>query len=71
MTRRLSHGWFWPALIAITIAGIVRIVGTYDTISQSSDEPFHLMAGLEWLEDGTYTLDPMTPPPGSLEACER
>lgn len=51
------------ALIAAIIAsGCFRIVSTYDHFWQTWDEPFHLAAGLEWWEQGSYTYERMHPP---------
>ena len=42
--------------------GCARIVSTYHVFSQTTDEPAHLATGMEWLERGTYTLEPLHPP---------
>lgn len=42
--------------------GILRIVSTYGTLSQTVDEPSHLAGGLEWWDRGTYGFEPMHPP---------
>lgn len=47
------------ALIAIPL---LRIIATYAVFSQTSDEPFHVAAGLEWLTTGTYDRDVEHPP---------
>ena len=48
-------------LILLAI-GVVRIVSTYSTFSETWDEPAHVATGMEWLQSGTYTLEPMHPP---------
>ncbi len=42
--------------------GAARIISTYQVFSQTSDEPAHLVTGMEWLERGTYTFEPLHPP---------
>jgi hypothetical protein len=42
--------------------GIARIVSTYDVFSETWDEVAHVAAGMEWLQNGSYTLEPMHPP---------
>jgi hypothetical protein len=51
-------------LLALTfvIVAVLRIVIAYGDTSQGFDEPAHIACGLEWLERGTYTLDPLHPP---------
>jgi hypothetical protein len=42
--------------------GAARIISTYKVFSQTTDEPAHLITGMEWLQRGTYTLEPLHPP---------
>jgi hypothetical protein len=42
--------------------GVARIVSTYKVFSQTTDEPAHLITGMEWLQRGTYTFEPLHPP---------
>ncbi len=42
--------------------GAVRIASTYRVTSQGYDEPGHIAAGMEWLDRGTYVIDPFHPP---------
>ncbi len=41
---------------------VVRIVSTYHVFSQTSDEPAHIATGMEWLQWGTYSFEPLHPP---------
>jgi hypothetical protein len=41
---------------------VVRIVSTYHVLSQAYDEPATIAAGMEWLDKGTYGMDPFHPP---------
>jgi hypothetical protein len=50
------------ALFFFAGVGTARIVSTYHTFSQTTDEPAHLVTGLELLVRGTYTLEPLHPP---------
>ncbi|SPF37912.1 conserved membrane hypothetical protein [Candidatus Sulfotelmatobacter kueseliae] len=49
----------WSAVVA---ASVLRIVATYPNTAQAYDEPGHVAAGIEFLDKGTYTLDPVHPP---------
>ena len=51
----------WLASTLILIASL-RIVATYKVLSHTTDEPAHLAAGLEWIENGTYTYEDQHPP---------
>jgi hypothetical protein len=54
----------FAGLACFLLAGIgaARIISTYHVLSQTSDEPAHVATGMEWLERGTYTLEPLHPP---------
>lgn len=41
---------------------ILRIASTYRIFSQTSDEPFHIAAGFQWLTSRQYDLDAEHPP---------
>jgi hypothetical protein len=60
MTRR----WLPPAVVLVTFVGIglARIAATYPVFSQTWDEPAHIAAGMEWIDRGTYTYEPLHPP---------
>lgn len=52
------------ALLAglLTLLAVFRIAATYPFTSQGYDEPGHIAAGMEWLDHGTYLIDPYHPP---------
>jgi hypothetical protein len=52
------------AVIALLLAAIggLRVADTWRRFSQTYDEPFHIVMGLEWLERGTYRLEVQHPP---------
>src|SRR5271165_4451529 len=50
------------ALFLLAAIGVARIVSTYHVFSQTTDEPAHVATGMEWLEHGTYTFEPLHPP---------
>ncbi len=54
----------WAVGLAIlsTLIGTIRIVVSYSHTAQSFDEPCHVAAGIEYLDRGTYLLDPVHPP---------
>lgn len=49
-------------LCILICVGVLRIVSTYHTFSQTADEPAHVATGMEWLERGTYTFETLHPP---------
>lgn len=49
-------------LLIATAIGTGCIVSTYSTLSSTWDEPTHLSAGLEFLQDGRYALQTENPP---------
>ncbi len=49
------------ALVLVFIASL-RIVSTYRVLNHTTDEPAHLAAGIEWLQNGTYTYEDQHPP---------
>jgi hypothetical protein len=53
-----------PGLLALVLVLIAsaRIVATYRVLSHTTDEPAHLAAGIEWVENGTYTYEDQHPP---------
>ncbi len=56
--RRASVG----AFVVLAALGVARIVATYPVFSQTTDEPAHVAAGMEWLQRGSYTFEPLHPP---------
>ncbi|HEY9505011.1 MAG TPA: hypothetical protein VIQ27_03485 [Gemmatimonadales bacterium] len=48
-------------LVACVVVGAVRIVWTYPGFNQTWDEPAHVAAGMQWLERGDYTYEPLHP----------
>src|SRR5258708_20006680 len=64
-----SHSATAVALFLVLVA-VGRIVSTYHAFSQAYDEPAHIACGMEWLDKGTFTLEPQPPPlprnPGRL-----
>ena len=49
-------------LVVLSLLALVRIVAGYSSTSQAFDEPAHVAAGMEWLDRGTYVIDPLHPP---------
>jgi Dolichyl-phosphate-mannose-protein mannosyltransferase len=60
-----------PELLAalLLLIAVVRIVSTYHVLSQAYDEPATVGAGMEWLDKGTYALDPFHPPLARVAAA--
>lgn len=46
----------------LAVVAVGRIVSTYHVFSQSTDEPDSVAPGMEWLQYGTYTFEPLHPP---------
>lgn len=53
-----------PAILCTFLAAIaiLRIAATYRIFSQAYDEPADIVAGMEWLDKGRYTLNLEHPP---------
>jgi hypothetical protein len=49
-------------LVVCLAIGAGRIVATYPVFNQTWDEPAHVAAGMEWLDRGSYTYEPLHPP---------
>src|SRR5215510_12063701 len=50
------------ALLILVLAGVIRIASTYPTFCQTTDEPVHIAAGLQFAKQGRYLLDLEHPP---------
>ena len=49
-------------VVLVTLIAIVRVVLVDKSIPQGFDEPCHIAAGIKWLDQRDYTLDPIHPP---------
>jgi hypothetical protein len=56
------HSFIAIAVALLALIAVGRIVYTYRVTSVAWDEPCHIAAGIEWIDKGTYTLDPIHPP---------
>jgi hypothetical protein len=56
--------WLSPRLLVVAFLtiGVARIVSTYHVFNQTWDEPAHVAAGMQWLDRGQYTYEPLHPP---------
>ena len=61
LSRFRSRGAACAAL-ALSLVAVGRIAATWPVFSQTFDEPFHLAAGMEWWQSGSYTLEALHPP---------
>ena len=59
--RRISRSSA-AILLLLTFVAVVRLLPTYTTFNQTFDEPFHIAAGMEWLDKGAYTSELQHPP---------
>ena len=53
-------------LLVVMLLFVGRIASTYRVFSETSDESFHIGAGLEYLQFGRYTFEPQHPPLGRV-----
>jgi len=50
------------AATALVLLSMARVASTWHELSETSDEPAHVRAGLEWLDRGTYRFSTVDPP---------
>lgn len=55
-------GYVVLAVGFLILIAVTRILLTYKVTAQAFDEPCHVGAAIEFLDKGTYTLDPVHPP---------
>ena len=69
--RELRFPRVLTSLIAVLSATVATglIVHTYSVFSQSYDEGAHLACGMEWLDRGTYSFEPLHPPLARVAAA--
>jgi hypothetical protein len=48
--------------MVVVLGCVLAIISTYGRISQTWDEPNHIATGVEWLQDGTYSMWTENPP---------
>ncbi len=63
--KKLKTGKFGNINLVIAfliIVSLLRITSTYGVFWQTSDEPAHVAAGMEWLSLGKYTYEHLHPP---------
>jgi hypothetical protein len=48
--------------LVLTSAAVARLLPTHSVFSGTYDEPFHIAAGIEWLDKGSYTYELLHPP---------
>lgn len=56
------HATYIILFMLIIVIGCLRIISTYKVFWQTWDEPFHIAAGMEWLDQGQFTYEPYHPP---------
>jgi 4-amino-4-deoxy-L-arabinose transferase-like glycosyltransferase len=56
------RGYFAAAAALLSLVAVCRIVLSYRERAQGFDEPCHISSALEFVDKGTYTLDPVHPP---------
>lgn len=56
-------------LVFLAGIGVCRVVSTYHVLNQTTDEPASLAPGIEWIQNGTYLIDPIHPPLARVAAA--
>jgi hypothetical protein len=62
------RGQFRPGRIAAAVVALLiaiaaaRVIATYRVFNATSDSPAHISPGMEWLQFGRYTYEPLHPP---------
>ena len=56
-------------LLLLTLVAVIRLLPTYTTFNQTYDEPFHIAAGMEWLDKGAFTYELLHPPLARVAAA--
>src|SRR3954453_2969181 len=64
----LARVLWWLALLTI-IAAAARVVATYDVLSITFDEPAHIAAGMQLLDEDEYTYEALHPPLARVAAA--
>ena len=60
------RAWLAACLVVL---GAIRIIATYDELSETVDEVAHIGAGMEWLALGRFTLEVRHPPLARIAAA--
>ncbi len=60
-----------PIIVAVVLIALAigRIVAAYPSVSLAYDEPAHIACGMEWLDKGTFQLEPLHPPLARVAAA--
>lgn len=59
MIQRHYHAILLCIILCISSA---QIISTYRAVSPTADEAAHIAIGMEWLQRGTYEIEPLHPP---------
>jgi hypothetical protein len=66
-TRRAAGTWtlarilWWMALLTV-VAAVARVAATYEVFSITFDEPAHIAAGMQLLDENRYSYEALHPP---------
>ena len=64
----LARVLWWLALLTIVL-GAVRIVATYPVLSITFDEPAHIAAGMQLLDEDEFSYEALHPPLSRVAAA--
>ena len=54
--------WRVLCIVTLIVVAVARIVLSYHEVSQTIDESSHIATGIEWLDQGDYSLNQENPP---------
>ena len=60
--RDISRRTYVAVAALLVLLAMIRVMLSYSQTAQAFDEPCHVAAAIEFLDKGTYTLDPVHPP---------
>ena len=55
-------GYFFLIFLVLLGIGSARIILTYQVFNNTTDEPFHIVSGLEWIDLGSFNYETKHPP---------
>lgn len=60
--QRKAESVWWLVVVLLILITAARLFPTYTIFDQTIDEPFHVACGMQWLDQGEYTIELQHPP---------
>jgi hypothetical protein len=60
--RPKGESVWWMVVVLLVLVTAARLFPTYTIFDQTIDEPFHVACGMQWLDQGRYTIELQHPP---------